>query len=171
MAGSFLRSFRRRGGAPVRDESVPRPPDRLILTGLGPTVRVETDFGPVPAMLLRPRDRLRTQGGGFVSLKAVQRITFDARCLAAHPEAGPITIPEGVLGMGLPRQPIELAPQQLIAATLGKTGECCVPAEHCVGLSGVTRNSVAETVYHQLVCEGIADILAEGVAVRATLAA
>lgn len=138
----------------------------LTLRGLGASVRVETDFGLVPVMLLRPRDRLVTVGGGFVRLKSVHKTAFDADVLTAHPGATAVTIEAGVFGSGLPRQTVSVAPHQKIAGDPLRKGGDTVVAEECIGHPGVTRAAPDETVYHVLTCESPAQILAEGLAIR-----
>ncbi|MEM0946278.1 MAG: Hint domain-containing protein [Pseudomonadota bacterium] len=142
------------------------PEQTLRLLGLEASVRVETDFGPVPVMLLRPRDRLRTVGGGFVRLASVKKTAFDTDLLKAHPAATAVRIEEGVFGSGLPRQTVCVAPHQTIAGDPLRKGNETVVAEDCVGHPGVTRATVEETVYHVLTCESSAQILAEGLAIR-----
>ena len=136
------------------------------MQGVVADVRIETDFGPVPAMLLRPRDRLRTAGGGFVKLTEIQTIAFDVKCIAAHPQTGGIRIEEGVFGAGLPRQPVTIAPGQLIEGDPQRSGTDAVSAEQCIGLPGVARVPSEETVYHMIRCDRPARILAEGLPLR-----
>ena len=129
-------------------------------------MRVETDFGPVPVMLLRPRDRLRTVGGGFVQLKSIERTAFEAEVLESFPAAAAVTIEAGVFGSGLPRQTVSVAPHQTIAGDPLRKGGETVRAEDCLGHPGVRRAAHGETVYHVLTCETPAKILAEGLEIR-----
>lgn len=165
MRSSIFRMAAR--AAPPAPDEGPAPVDALPgLAGLTAHVRVATDFGPVPVMLLRERDRLRTASGDLVRVVAIRRVAFDPACLATAPAALPIRIEEGALGAGIPRADVTLAPHQRVAADPfgGRVGVHL--AADLVTLPGIARGGAEEIAYHEIRCAMPAVILAEGLQVH-----
>jgi hypothetical protein len=89
------------------------------LVGFGPLTRFETDFGQVPAQALRVRDRLRLHGGRYCPIRRIEKVFFDEAFLDRNPDAQPVLIEPGSLGLGLPSEPILLAPGQKLSGRQG----------------------------------------------------
>ena len=86
------------------------------LCGLGPMTRVTTAYGEYHAHTLRVRDRVLSKSGEYVSIKSINRVTFDEDYLAYHPGVLPILIRAGALARNIPAADIMLAPYQKIHA-------------------------------------------------------
>ena len=137
------------------------------ISGITANVRIATDFGPVPAMLLRPRDRVQTADGGYSPVDSIGTLSFEEECLADNPGAQGILIEAGSLGGGLPRADIVVAPQQKIGADPKRLGADFAKAEDCLGMPGVSRLAAkGDLTYHQPALSGPAVILAEGVRIQ-----
>lgn len=136
------------------------------LTGISGRACLATDFGPVPAMLLRKNDRVQTVDGDFVKVIAVRKVAFDAELLTSHPAHCVIRIRAGRLGSGMPRSDTDVAPDQLVRASLRTSAEGYLPARDYVGLPGVERAPVEETVYYCPVLATEAEVLVEGMRLK-----
>jgi hypothetical protein len=87
--------------------------------GLGALTTVETDWGHFPAQALRERDRVRVRSGGYREITRIDRLLLDDAFLEHFPDAQPIQIEAGRIGYGLPKDPVLLAPGQVLAAGQG----------------------------------------------------
>ena len=161
--------FRRAQGAP--ELSVQVFPQATVagpgISGIAANVRIATDFGPVPAMLLRPRDRVQTADGGYSVVDKIGTLSFEEDFLTDNPKAQGILIRAGALGGGIPRADIIVAPQQWIGADPKRMGAEFAMAENCLGIPGVSRLAPSgDLTFHQLALSGPAVILAEGVRIQ-----
>lgn len=145
--------------APPRNDAAPTP---IRLLGVDGATRIQTAFGPVPAALLRPRDDIRLAGGGTAPLLAIRRLAFDADCLGNVPAARAVTISEGSLARGLPRDTVAVAPDQPVGWDGVADGGAVIQAVDLCGRPGIGRGPAGETVYHVLVFATPVTILAEG---------
>ena len=80
---------------------------------LGPT-HVSTNFGEVPAHLIRVRDRLRTKTGGYLPVLRIDEYKLDEGFLAHQPDAKPIVIKACTFGPGAPARDAYFSPGQTI---------------------------------------------------------
>mgnify|MGYP001829256044 CR=1 FL=1 len=88
------------------------------LPGIAGPTRVATNFGDVPAHLVRVRDMLRTQEGRYLQVIRIDEYKLDEEFLMQRPEARPVSI--GVCGAGgNPRGgAVLLSPAQLVSTRL-----------------------------------------------------
>lgn len=87
---------------------------RWNLPGILGDTRISTNFGEVPAHLIRERDRLRTRDHGFLAVQRIEEYKIDAEFIAHRPDAAPITLPKGCIRSGLPKQNVYLSPAQKV---------------------------------------------------------
>jgi hypothetical protein len=87
--------------------------------GLGPLTPVETDWGNFPAQTLRARDRVRTRSGGYREILRVDRFLLDEAFLDEVEDAQPVLVQQGRIGYGMPKEPVLLAPGQLLSPGQG----------------------------------------------------
>lgn len=89
-------------------------PARWKLPGFGPLAPIETDFGNFPAQTLRVRDRVRTRNGMFAQIVWLDRLVLNEDFMHRHPEAQPVLIRAGAIGLGMPKQDVLVSPGQMI---------------------------------------------------------
>ncbi|MEM9843623.1 MAG: Hint domain-containing protein [Pseudomonadota bacterium] len=105
-------------GLSKRDETQPRvkPPEQPKYTwqlpGLAGNTRLSTDFGEVPASLIRTRDKVRCVDGRYLRVLRIQEYKLDQEFFDLHPHAKPVVIRKHSLGRQLPADTIEVSPAQ-----------------------------------------------------------
>ncbi len=86
------------------------------LPGIAGATRVSTNFGEVPAHLIRARDQLRTREGRYLPVLRIEEYKLDEEFLRLRPEARPVSIGAQDSG-GLVRSgKVVLSPAQLVSA-------------------------------------------------------
>lgn len=88
------------------------------LPGICGQTHVTTNFGQVPAQLLRVGDRVRTSSGRYRAIKRIRETKLDSQFIERHPDARPVLIPEGALAQNLPMQDVILSPAQVIFVSM-----------------------------------------------------
>lgn len=115
---------------------------------------IDTRDGPKPVEDLRPGDLVLTRDNGYLPLVWVGMRVLDADAVAAMPEHAPVRIAAGALGAGLPLRDTRVSPQHRMlvsgpqAELLFGEREVLVPAQHLVGMPGVTRDAAPVTYVH-----------------------
>lgn len=133
------------------------------ISGFGPMSRITTSFGEVYAQTLRRGDRIRTKEGNYLAIQAINRLTLDAAYLQYHPDALPVVIRAGALGVGLPIADLMLAPCQSVHRNQRYAGEPFSRAIDAIGRPQVYRKPeqiITYTVFH---CGRPATVLSEGI--------
>lgn len=97
---------------PVHSPTAPR--QAWAYPGILGLTHISTNFGEVPAHLIRPRDRLRTRGSGFMPVLRIDEYKLDDNFLKHQPDAKPIIIKTGTLGAGAPSRDAYFSPGQMI---------------------------------------------------------
>ena len=97
---------------PVRSATAPR--QAWSYPGILGLTHVSTNFGEVPAHLIRARDRLRTRGGGYLQVLRIDEYKLDDNFLQHQPDAKPIIVKAGALGAGSPSRDAYFSPGQMI---------------------------------------------------------
>lgn len=131
--------------------------------GILDKTRVLTNFGRVPAQLVRVGDMLRTRRGNFLPVLRVGVYRLDRDFLARHPDAVPVILRKGSMGRGAPGQDVFLSPAQRVAARAGRVVEGFTPAgrlSRCRGGFDATLGSIAYYQFHlsdeaEIDCEGV----------------
>ena len=82
------------------------------LPGIAGNTRLSTDFGEVPAHLIRMRDKVRCVDGRYRRVLRIQEYKLDQEFLKLHPHAKPVVIRKHALGSQLPLNMIEVSPAQ-----------------------------------------------------------
>ena len=113
---------------PEEDTRESQPRRVFALPGiLGPT-RVTTNFGEVPAHLVRERDYLRTKDHGFLQVLRIIEYKMDEGFLKSRPDAKPVTIPRAALGPNTPVRPVHLSPGQMVLKPVKGVQHDLIPA-------------------------------------------
>lgn len=111
------------GDAAPAKSATSQPPEDLAqpsrvwtLPGIAGATRVSTNFGEVPAHLIRVRDKLRTREGRYLPVLRIEEYKLDEEFLRLRPEARPVLIGPHASG-GLKRSGnVILSPAQLVAS-------------------------------------------------------
>ncbi len=130
--------------------------------GFGPMTRVSTNFGEVPAQALRERDLVRTYGGDYLPILWVDRVMLNEDFLVRHPDALPIEMQAGFLSQGLPKQPITLAPGQMISPEPASGPSVRQAAGTFLGGRGVVQRSEDIITYTRFHLGKAAYVCSEG---------
>lgn len=168
MTFALMRSLRPAGARTASDTSLEsdQTSQRTLVAGVTGDTRLATDFGAVPAMLLRVNDRVLDADGTYVRIRSVRMTAFEAGFLAARPGHAAIAIAAGSLGPGLPRSDIELAPDQPVFAVSENRVPLFLGAAALAGRPGIFRAAPRETAYFFPVFDAPAEILVEGARLR-----
>lgn len=139
-----------------------RDADRVwSLPGLCWNASVMTSFGALPVQVLRQHDPLRTGSGQIMRIEWTDKIQLDEAFLAAYPDAQPILIRAGALGLGLPKQDILVSPNQSVAVPgMGVTQ--LRKARDLLGRPGVMRQPQSMVTYYLFHCGQAAQVQVEG---------
>lgn len=97
---------RHQGNAPVVNAR------KWDMPGFHGRARVTTNFGDLPIMGLRVRDRVRTITGEYKPVQWIDEIRLDETFLDSFPEAQPIRIGKGAIGNSSPQAEVLLSPAQ-----------------------------------------------------------
>lgn len=111
---------------PERDRS---PPQIWPLPSLSGRLRLSTDFGEVPAQLIRVRDRLYCADGRYRPVLRIQAFKFDRAFLDRHPQARPVVIRKNALGDNLPATEVVLSPAQRLLLPSDRSQRTTVSAD------------------------------------------
>lgn len=84
------------------------------LQGILAQTSVTTNFGKVPAQLIRVGDRVRTRNGRYMPVMDIHEYKLDLEYVERHAEALPVLIPTGAIDGRHPTQDVLLSPEQLV---------------------------------------------------------
>jgi hypothetical protein len=149
----------------IRKTPVPLDPE-LRITGIDGRTRISTDFGDVPAMLLRVGDKVRTKDGRFLPILAIDTIRLDAEYLHYLPEAAPIRIVAGAFGQSRPWEDVFLAPDQIVGGGLSEAEAFFCRATDLLDHPMVVRERASEATFYRFTLPEPAAVLSEKVWVR-----
>ena len=131
------------------------------LPGLCWNASVMTSFGALPVQVLRKHDPLRTSSGQIMRIEWIDKIQLDEEFLAAYPDAQPVVIRAGALGLGQPKQDIVVSPSQPVAVQ-SMSGMESRSARSLLGRPGVMRQPQSMVTYYLFHCGQPAQVQAEG---------
>jgi hypothetical protein len=144
----------------------PDPALAWTLPGIAGRTRVLTNFGRVPAQLVRAGDMLKTRTAGFLRVQHVEVYRLDRDFLARHAHALPVIVRQGSLGHAAPAHDIFLSPAQPLASRAGRMVEQVVTAAELSRHRGGFDPALGQLSYHRFHLPEAADIDCEGVWVR-----
>ena len=141
------------------------------LHGILGETRITTNFGKVPAHLVRTGDRMRTRSGRYVPVKNIQEYKLDRDYVERHPEALPVTIKQGSIDGKHPTQDVLLSPEQLVTLD----GKHAKPEfVHAREIPRVRRSLDPElgfVAYYKFVLEEPGELFCEGIWVKSSVQA
>ncbi len=100
--------------AALQARSPTQPRQAWAYPGILGVTHISTNFGEVPAHLIRARDRLRTRGGGYLPVLRIDEYKLDDNFLQHQPDAKPVIIKAGAFGAGAPSRDACFSPGQTI---------------------------------------------------------
>ena len=141
------------------------------LQGILAETRITTNFGKVPAHLVRTGDRVRTRSGRYLPVKDIQEYKLDLDYVERHPEALPVTIKQGSIDGKHPTQDVLLSPEQLVTLD----GKHAKPEfVHACEIPRVRQSfdpALGLVAYYKFVLEETAELFCEGVWVKSSVQA
>ena len=99
------------------------------LPGIASQTRVSTNFGEVPAHLIRVRDKLRTREGRYLPVLRIEEYKLDDEFLKLRPEARPVSLSAPAGTRSERRERIILSPAQPVAAPSDSDRNQCARAD------------------------------------------
>lgn len=95
------------------DVRLPRSRDLARLRAFGPATLIETHRGPIPAIEVRPGDKLFTSSGTYAEVVWTDHLRLDAAFLRRIPQLKPVLLCEGDLGHA-PLRNVVVSPEQFV---------------------------------------------------------
>ena len=136
------------------------------LPGICGQTRVTTNFGQVPAQLLRVGDRVRTRSGHYLAIKKIRVTKLDCQFIEQRPDARPVLIPRGCLKQNLPSQDILLSPAQTVTFFATHTASKAIRAKDLARSSQAVDKTLGMVAYYELHLAAEDDVCCEGVWVK-----
>lgn len=99
---------------PTSDVSDSADDPKWKLQGILAQTCVTTNFGKVPAHLIRVGDRVRTRSGRYLRVCNIHEYKLDIEYVERHPEALPVLIQRGALDGRYPTQDVLLSSEQFV---------------------------------------------------------
>ena len=127
------------------------------------STRVTSNFGKVPAHLLRVGDVVRTRQRRFVPIKAIREYKLDLGFLDKHPEAMPVVIPRGVLSGSVPYRDVVLSPAQIMNIGSERIRPEPVKARDVLRGRRMTDAPLGQVGYYQIILEHSDDVECDGI--------
>jgi hypothetical protein len=137
------------------------------LPGILGSTRVTTNFGHVPAQLVRVGDTLRTREGGFARVQRISDLRIDEDFLARRPDAAPVIVRRNSLRAGMPHQDVGLSPGQMVSVGPNRFEDRLVPADSLSRERGAIDRTLDMIVYVSLHLSEPAQINCDGLWVTA----
>lgn len=136
------------------------------LPGICGQTRVTTNFGEVPAQLLRIGDRVRTRSGNYLRIRLIRTTRLDCQFMGQRPDARPVVIARGSMGQDLPARDVLLSPAQLVTLTAGLTMPRALRARDLPQGFEAVDKTLGMVAYHELILDTEDDVCCEGLWVR-----
>ena len=133
------------------------------LQGIYAETSVTTNFGKVPAQLIRLGDRVRTRSGLYLPVRDIQEYILDAEYLERHPEALPVLIPVGAIDGRLPTQDVMLSPELLVTLDARRTKPEMTLARELRNSCPAVDTTLGMVAYYQFGLDRPAEIYCEGI--------
>lgn len=143
------------------DDRFPGSRDLARLRAFGPDTLIETGRGPVPAVGIRPGDRLVTSTGTEAEVVWTDRLHLDAAFLRTAPHLKPVLICEGDLGHA-PLRNVILSPDQFVWDDAAPGGGDFRPARDVTRHPMLFARRDVSVTYVSLLCADPVVIEAEG---------
>ena len=133
------------------------------LPGIFETARVATDFGNVPASLLRAGDRVKTRSNGMTEILSIDAFCLERDFLERHSSAMPVLIAESSLGPRVPSSDVLLSPAQPILASSDAVDGELIHARRCGEKSPFLSPAPDHLTYYMIDLGEAAMISCEGI--------
>ena len=132
------------------------------LPGILAETRVTTNFGQVPAHLIRINDRLKTRDGRYLPVVRVSSFKLDEEFIGQNPNARPVKIPKDTLQRRFPVQDVYLSPGQLVAIASDSAQEQLTQAYKVASGQLAFDRSLGMIAYFEFILPEPAQICVEG---------
>ena len=130
---------------------------------------VTTNFGKVPAHLIRVGDRVRTRSGRYLPVKDIHEYKLDLEYVERHSEALPVLIQQGVIDGKYPTQDVLLSPEQLVTFDGKHTQPDMFHAREIPRSRRTVDPTLGLVAYYKFELEESAEIYCEGVWVKSAV--
>lgn len=145
-------------------EAKPQKPGQIwTLPGILGSTRVTTNFGHVPAQLVRVGDYVKARRNGYCRVTKIREHKIDEAFVASFPDARPIRIQRGAFSRGLPERDIAVSPAQTVCIETSHTREMKIKATEITALRVSFDTSLGMFAFYELVLDMPDDVLCEGV--------
>ena len=136
------------------------------LQGILAQTCVTTNFGKVPAHLIRVGDRVRTRIGRYLPVKDIHEYKLDLEYIERHPEALPVLIRQGAIDGRHPTQDVLLSPEQLVTLDGKHTKTNLVHARELPRSRHKVDPTLGLVAYYKFELEEPTEIFCEGIWVK-----
>lgn len=136
------------------------------LGGIFSQTRITTNFGKVPAHLIRVGDRVKTRSGRFLPVRKIREIKLDLEFVARHPDAMPCLLRQGAIDRKYPTQDVLLAPAQIVTLVEKNAKVPTIRASDLPQIRRTVDETLGLVAYYEFVLEEVAEIYCEGVWAR-----
>lgn len=136
------------------------------LPGICGRTRVTTNFGQVPAQLLRVGDRVLVRSGRYLAIKKISVTKLDCQFIEQRPDARPVLIPRGCLDQNLPSQDVLLSPAQTVTFFATHTASKVIRAKDLARSSQAVDKTLGMIAYYEVHLTAEDDVCCEGVWVK-----
>lgn len=132
-----------------------------------PGTQILTERGEIPAELLRVGDRIVTRDNGIQEIRWIGLSPMYVQDFIANPHLLPVSIPQGLLGKGLPDRDLVVSPNHRVLVPAERTSiffaerEVLVAAKH-LKTEGVRTVESSGTVYIHFMFDRHEVILSNG---------
>lgn len=147
--------------ATASDSALPRSRDLARLRAFGPATLIETRGGPVPAIEIRPGDRLQTVQGTEAEVVWTDRLHLDAAFFRRTPALRPVLFCEGDLGHA-PLRNVVLSPDQFVWDEAAPAGGAFRRAAEVTRHQALFARRDVEITYVSILCAEPVVVEAEG---------
>ncbi len=141
------------------------------LQGILAETRITTNFGKVPAHLVRTGDRVRTRSGRYLPVKEIREYKLDLDYVERHPEALPVTIKQGTIDGKRPTQDVLLSAEQLVTLDDKRAKPDFVHACEIPRVRQSLEPALGLVAYYKFALEEPAELFCEGVWVKSSVRA
>ncbi len=132
------------------------------LPGIHSETRVTTNFGHVPAHLIRTNDRLKTRDGRYLPVMRISCFKLDEEFIRQNPQARPVKIPRDTIQRRVPVQDVYLSPAQPVAIASDVTQERLTEAHKLASGQVSFDRSLGMIAYYEFVLPEPTQICVEG---------
>ena len=155
---------------PTTPDDHPKPPHgdgrKWELPGISGATHVTTNFGKVPAQLVRVGDHLKSRSGHYRPVLHIRETKLDSDFFVRHPEAKPVLVKRGSVGNGCPAQDVLLSPAQAVTVSAIAASPIATQARELSQSFQSVDKTLGMVAYYEFELDCPDDICCEGLWVK-----